>query len=271
MAVTNLDTLLYSLSNSTNIPFFKSSIATQLSAGWTSLWRGTGGYPIQGAIPTTSAICTSATVGAFPLPVTSGSNVLYVANISQNSSIVSSFLLYDRLNSMGGLSGTVTPAAQASLVTLTAPAAEGRCLASGADVDWFLEWYSATGSTASNATVAVTYDDDSTGNLAAIAVGGTAVAASQMRQLIPAVNGRTIKAVNSVTLSASTLTAGNFGVTAGKRLFGYTCPIASLSINSDFGATGFPIIKSTSCLWMVSMPGTTSSGIQFGNLVIAHG
>lgn len=136
---------------------------------------------------------------------------------------------------------------------------------------WFLEWYTATGATASNATVNVTYNDGTTGNLAAIAIGGTAIAASQCRQLVPAVNGRFIRGVNSVTLSASTGTAGSFGVTATRPRAAMSVPIANKVEVFDWAQLGLPEIPNDSCLAGMLLSTATASGTIKGQGKIIHG
>ena len=77
--------------------------------------------------------------------------------------------VHDRLAHMGGLSGTVTTAQNVSLALNTLGATNNISNRIGdtnySDVQWWLEWYTATGSTAVTATVAVTYNDGTTGAL----------------------------------------------------------------------------------------------------------
>jgi hypothetical protein len=125
---------------------------------------------------------------------------------------------------MGGLSGTVTTAQTVNL-DLNANLAtdnldERKGDANFSDVQWWLEWYTDTGSTAVTATVGVTYNDGTSGNLSAISLAATR-RASLMVPLNPLVHpcggGRqdSFKATwTGVTLSATTGTAGSFGVTA---------------------------------------------------------
>jgi hypothetical protein len=177
---------------------------------------------------------------------------------------------------MGGLNGTLLTAQTVgiNLSTINAGGAVPAARlgdANYSDVQWFLEWYTTTGATASNATVAVTYDDNSTGNLAVIAIGGTAIAASQMRPLISAVNGRFIKAVNTVTLSASTGTAGSFGVTAYRPRTYMSAEIANRNFVFDWAQLGFPEIPNDACLSGVLLSIATSTGTIKGQGKIIHG
>ena len=189
----------------------KASIGNAVAGQVFSLWRATG-VPGQGAIPTTAAVCTSALTGAIPFTnQTAPIEIYHAYQVIAAGNTAAGLEFHDRLAHMGGLSGTVTTAQGA--LTLAGVSADRIGPTNYSAVSWWLEWYTDTGATNVNATVNVTYDDDSTGNLAVIALGVTA-RAGRMFPLIPLTAGRNIKAVNSVTLSATTGAAGNFGITA---------------------------------------------------------
>ena len=116
----------------------------------------------------------------------------------------------------------------------------------------------------------VTYDDGSTGNLAALQVGGT-IPASQCRQLQPAVSGRFIRGVNSVTLSASTGAVGSFGVTATRLRAAMVVPLANKLEVFDWAQLGFPEIPNDSCLMAMVLNSSTSTGVIRGHGKIIHG
>jgi hypothetical protein len=277
MTISTRDSLIDGLGNNNNrIMWDKASIASQVVGQYCSLWRGTG-VPAQGAIPAAAAYCTKALTGAIGFdnqtgPATSylGYHTLLCATANTNLEV------HDRLAHMGGLNGTLltaqTVGIDLSTINAGGPVPAARLGdANYSDVMWFLEWYTATGATASNATVAVTYDDNSTGNLAVIAIGGTAIAASQCRQLVPAVNGRFIKAVNTITNSASTGTAGSFGVTACRQRASMSVPIANKLEVFDWAQLGFPEIPNDSCLFGMLLSSATATGTIKGQGKIIHG
>ena len=273
MTITTRDGIIAGLGNNNDrIIWDKASIATQVVGQYCSLWRGTG-VPAQGAIPSTAALCTKALAGAIGFTNQTGPATSYLAWHTLLCGTANTNLeIHDRLAHMGGLSGTVTTAQTVGvdLATLSCPV-DRLGAADYSDVQWWLEWYTATGATASNATVNVTYSDASTGNLAVIAVGGTAVGASQMRNLLTATNGLWIKGVNSVTLSASTGTAGSFGVTATRPRCAMTAPIANVNFPFDWAALGFPVIPNDACLQGILMSTATSTGTIKGQGKIIHG
>jgi hypothetical protein len=75
------------------------------------------------------------------------------------------------------------------------------------------------------------------------------------------INGRYIKAVTSVQLSASTGVAGNFGITAVREIANCSNDIASKRENFDWAKLGLPTIPSGACVFPMVYPVTTSSGI----------
>jgi hypothetical protein len=272
MAITTRDQLIDALGNrSSRIVWDKANIANAVAGQLFSLWRATG-TPGQGAIPGAAAIATSALTGAMgftnqTLPVTS----YYAWQTVATSNNATSIEVHDRLAHMGGLNGTLLTAQTVGvdLSTLGLVAAR-RGDANYSDCQFWLEWYTDTGATASNATVNVTYDDASTGNLAVIAVGGT-VRAGRMIPLVSAVAGRFIRGVNTITLSASTATAGSFGVTATRPRTTVNSNIANKYEQFDWAQLGLPIIPNDSCLQMVMLCSTTSTGTVRGQGKIAHG
>ena len=141
------------------------------------------------------------------------------------------------------------------------------------DINWWLEWYTATGSTAVTATVAVTYNDGTTGTLSAsLTATRPASFMLPLNGLIPsAAAGKFIRAVTSVQLSATTGTAGSFGVTATRPRMAIGTPIANYKAISNWAQLGLPEIYNSSCLFPIVLTSTTSSGTVRGGGKIAHG
>lgn len=280
MTIDTRDALISALGNDHDkILWDKASIASQVSGQMSSLWRATG-LPTQGAIPTTAAYCTSALLGSVAITNQTNPAVGYIGwHTLTSGNANSNFEIHDRLAHMGGLSGTVTPTAQNVLIDLSTinaggPVGDSRLGAADySDVTWWLEWYTATGATASNATVNVTFSDGTTGNLAVIAVGGTAVAASRMIKLVSNhASGLDIRGVNTVSLSASTGTAGNFGVTATRhRTIMATGGVANVAANFDWAQLGLPKIQNNACLFGVMLATATSTGTIKGYGKVIHG
>ena len=130
------------------------------------------------------------------------------------------------------------------------------------------------GATAANATINVTYNDDTTGNLSVQAVGGTIRIGHMIGLDIlrpTTTSGKNIKGINSVQLSASTGTAGNFGFTATRPRATLPTVVANKMEVFDWAQLGFSEIANDSCLFPMVLPTTTSSGTIRGGGKIIHG
>ncbi len=251
---------------------YKTSL-TAVAAFWYSGWLE-GGSPAAGVAPTTWETLLYSKLGAYNNQMVNASPAtlrllfgsIQQANVGQGKWII------DRLGQMGGMSGIVTTAQSTGATGNTGAWAGSRCQADYDDVEWYLEWYSATGSTGVNATCAITYNDGTTGT-ATVIVLPVSVPSSRMYpiQVPSGVSGKWIKSVDSVTLSASTLTAGNFGVTALRRLACFWSPVANYPDVKDFAALAMPAVYDNACLNAIYYTTTTSTGITLGTLVVgAH-
>lgn len=250
----------------------KASLANAAAGQFFSLWRATG-QPAQGAIPgTTPAIPTSATTGAIGFTnVTSPViNVIgWMSLASANSA--TTVEVWDRVAHMGGLVLNVTSAQTITGLDLSTLggglAADRRGASNYSDLQWFLEVYSDGGGTASNATINVTYNDATTGNLNVQAVGGT-LRAGRLIPLTPLIptgdQGKFIRGINSVTLSASTTVAGNFGFTAARPRTMVPIHTANFARDMDWAQLGMPVVPNDACLMLAILCSTTSTGTLRG-------
>jgi len=274
VTITTEDGVVNALANnSSHMVVDKASISNTAAGQPTSMWRATG-VPGQGAIPTTAAIPTRATTGAVGFAAQTAPATSYLGWMrAATSNAATTVEIHDRVAHMGGLSGTVATAQSASIdvgsAGLNLPA-DRRGDTNFSDLQWWLEVYTDLGATGVNATVAVTYDDGSTGNLAAIAMGATP-RAGRLYRLVPAVAGRFIRAVNTVTLSATTGTAGNFGVTCTRPRTGVDSIVANKAEPYDWRMLGLPELPNDTCLQFIVFPSTTSTGTVRAQGKIAHG
>jgi hypothetical protein len=277
MAISNADQLLAALGNdSSRIIIDKASVGNLVAGQLASLWRATG-QPAQAAIPTTAAIPTSATLGAMGFANQVSPRLSYLAWLFLQSSLnAMSPEVHDRVAHSGGGNLTLlTAQTNIAVDVLTLGVSADRLGASNySDLQWWLEVYADGGATASNATIGVTYDNGTTGNLTVQAVGGTLRAGRliPLTPLIPtAQQGRFIRGITSVTLSASTGTAGNFGFTATRPRTVLPLPLASKTEVADWAMSGMPEIANDACLQLIMLTSTTSTGTLRGGGKIAHG
>lgn len=279
MVIANMDQMVNAMgNNSSRIIIDKTSLANSAAGQYHSLWRALG-YPGQGAIPAAAAVISTSTVGSIGFAQQTAPATSYFGHFEAIVATAGMTVeIHDRLMHMGGLNGTLTTAQtvnvdiSANLATLNLDARKGD--ANYSDIQWWLEWYTDTGATASNATVNVTYNDNSSGNLSVVAVGGT-VRASRMiplNSLIPtADSGKYIRDVNTVQLSASTGTAGSFGVTATRYRGGVFTPVANARFVATWAELGLTEIHNDSCLFPIVIANTTTTGAVRGTGKIIHG
>lgn len=275
MTITTRDQLIDAMGNNTSrFVVDKASLANAAAGQYFSLWTSAG-VPGAGSAPGTTAIVpTSATTGTINFtnqtaPATSYLGWMWMAFSNATSSVE----LHDRIATVSGASGTITTAQTTGCaidLTTTDPGADRRGASDYSDVMWWLEIYTALGATGVNATVNVTYNDASTGNLAAIALGATP-RQGRCYPLVSASAGKFIRGVNSVTLSATTGTAGNFGITATRQRSTIQAPVANFPAVADWAQIGLPEIPNNSALFPMMLCSTTSTGTVRGQGKIVHG
>lgn len=256
MAITTIDGLVEAMAVSPMPTFlYKASRTSQTAGKNTSLWLASG-VPGAGNIPTTAAVCTKDTVGAIPFVNVSGALTQYLALTNASTSVIGTYLLADRLCHMGGLSGTSTSAQTVSLDATSA----GRTSVGVQYVQWFVEWYVATGSYMPSITCSYTDQDDDPGHTATVDTLATNMAASRMLQIFPEANS-SIKSIQTLTLELSTGVVGNFGVTAIRPIAViHNSPAANIPSQYDWQSLGLPVVFDDSCFMVISQASSTASG-----------
>jgi hypothetical protein len=264
--------------NSSRLLIDKVSIANMVASTYGSLWRATG-QPGQGAIPGAAARCTHSTTGAMSFtqqtaPATSYLGYAYAATASAAMAVE----IHDRIMHMGGLSGTVTTAQTVALDVNANIASDNIAARIGdsnySDIQWWAEWYTDTGGTGVNATINVTYNDGTSGDLTVLALPATTRASRlfSLNNLIPAAAaGKYIRDINTVTLSATTGAAGSFGFTATRLRGLIDVPVAGKAEPKDWAQLGLPEIANSSCLFPIVWCVTTSTGAVRGGGKVIHG
>ena len=244
-----------------------------------SCWRLLN-YPLLPAIPTTAAILNSASSGALPLaPRTTGQERILAEASIQMATQGNTLQIEDRLAHMGGLSGIVTTAQTVGIDIHanigTNNLAERVGASDYSELEWFLEWYTATGATIATPTVQATFNDGSTGTVGIWNPGGGAALPASVpggrRYKLQPSNGLYIRAISTLTLSASTGTAGNFGVTVRRLRARVENTVPNAMRVVDWSYLRAPLISDQSCLSFAMMPLNATSGVIFGNLLQAVG
>lgn len=269
MAISTMDDIVNGLATSQQFSYFLPS-ATNAVGGWVNLNRAVVTSFGQQAVP--SANTAGGTlhddsqigfpVGQNPTPPAQS----YFAQWRAVSTVAGSVHLYDRVWSCTGFSGIVTTAqAVTGFPTLTRPDVNGTGL------EIWIECYTATGATASNITVQYTNSDGTAGRNTVSTAMVTSMPANRMFQVPLQAGDKGVKSIQSITLSASTGTAGAFGVTLMRRISSIAMPVVNLGTTLDFASLGLPIIQDNSALSFIHQATTTSSGIIMGQFNVIQG
>lgn len=262
MAITTMDGLIAAMPGQV-LPFYKPAVTTKGAGFWHSLWQAAG-TPAAGATPATGAgtVATSATVGAIKFSDPTGGPLTYLSRLMAHSGVVGSLTLYDRLCHTSGLSGTVATAQTVNTAALTRST-------TGENVEAFIEWYTATGASAVNVTANYVNQLGSTGQVGPSQAFMQSPVAGQMQAI--ALNGDGCRRIESITLSATTGTAGNFGITLMKRLVTVPMAQANTGVILDAFAAGMAQVSDSACLALMVFCSSTTQGPVFGELGLSQG
>jgi hypothetical protein len=235
-----------------------------------SLWTYDG-MPSGGAVPTAGAIPTRSTTGALPFTVPGGGMDLHLIGASITPVTPGAYLLYDRLFHIGGLSGAST-ADQTVQGSTPSPALQragpGPQAGGAGNIAWY-EIYTTIGTTSTTLTMTYTDQDGNTGQTATINIGGTGFREVTRAQRIPLAAGDTgLRAIEKVKLTASTGTAGDFGITIAKPLAWIPVGAAGTAGWRDYttGLPGIPIINFDACLALMFIPAAATAPEVWGSI-----
>lgn len=276
MTITNFDQLINAMANSSeSARIQKASIANATAGQPMSLWRATG-FPAQGAIPTTAAVCTKSLLGAIGFTDSVDPVATYLARSMLISSNTGTDVQYhDRLMHRGGLDGNITTlqtvGLDATVTTSNMVARKGA--ADYSDVQWWIEIYTDIGTTARNVNVNYT-DANGVARVATVSIGSTTNSANRAGRLIPIfpITEANIRSIESVQIqTGGTGTVGNFGVTATVAITGIALGLGNAGTVANFAQLGMPRIRDQSCIMLIVFPGTTSTGTLYGTFKFIQG
>lgn len=232
--------------------------ATLIAGRWTSLWTHDG-QPSAGVAPGAVAIPTDATAGGLRQTDPGGGREKWLLGGGAAGLAVCTVILYDRLLHIGGLSGTVTTA-QTVGGTLTR-------YTGGLGNFILAEIYTQIGATGTTITASYTDEGSTSGNTTpATAIGATNLREAERLIWLPLAAGdRGVQAVASVTLAATTGTAGDFGVTVAHPLAFATVGQTGLGTWRSFiDGHGIPEIETDACLALAYFCGAVAVAELFG-------
>lgn len=230
-----------------------------------SIWQYDG-MPASGTVPTSGAIPIRTTQGAIPFTPAGGGRDKHLIGASITPNTAGVYLLYDRLYNIGGLSG-VSTADQTVQGSPASPALTRNT--SGAGNMAFYEIYTIIGVTSTTLTMTYTNEAGTGSRTSTFNIGATNFREATRMQRIPLAAGDSgIQAIEKIKLTASTGSAGDFGITIAQ-------PIAWIPVGSpgtmgwrDYttGLPGIPVINPDACLSVMYIPAAASTLELFGSL-----
>lgn len=231
----------------------------------TSLWRYNKTNGASAGIPTTTAAKpTRTTLGALGQANPGGGRQKWLLGVELSCLQPGTLIIYDRLLHVGGLSGTVTTAQTVGGGTVDRYAG-----ANSVGNQIWIEIYTQIGATGTTITASYTDQGSAAGNTTqAASIGATGLREAERLIPVPLADGDTgVEAVASVTLAATTGTAGDFGVTVARPLAVIPCGGSGMPAIRDLiaGLPSIPEILTDACLaFAFFAQGTTAPSGMIG-------
>ena len=269
--ITTMDQLVAALGVSQDQKLFFPS-ATNVAGGWVNLNQAvTSSFGIM-AVPTAFGSGgqaynrTSQSTGFPKFTNPAGGNAQYVGRVGLTMATAGTIHLYDLVYAASGFSGA--SAAAQSIVGF--PSLPSR-VAGGEGLELWIGCSAAIGATAHNVTVQYTNSQGTAGRNTVSTAGIASMPANRMYQ-VPLQSGDTgVASVQSLTLSASSGTAGNLWVMLLDRIASIACPMPNVGVSADFASLALPVIGAEACPLLAHQATATSSGIIMGQMSIIEG
>lgn len=231
---------------------------------WTSLWRYNQSDGANGAAPTTVAIPNRSTVGAMPIANPGSGRQQWLLGVEAMLAQTCTVMLYDRLLHIGNLSGTVATAQTVggTLTRYTGTESVGNQI--------WVEIYTTIGTTGTTITASYTNQAGTSGRTTrAASIGATGNREAERMLPLMLQDGDTgVQSVESVTLAATTGTAGAFGVTIARPLMEVSTASGVLGIKDAIaGLPSLVEVKTDACLAHAVFASSTTA---LAGLLAAH-
>jgi hypothetical protein len=272
MAITTMDGLVNAIGNASQDQklFFPS--ATNVAGGWINLNQAvTSSFGIM-ATPTAAGSGgktynrTSETTGFPRFNNPAGGLTQYIGRLGATFATAGTLHIYDLLWACSGLVGNV---ATAQNVTSFSGMPTRNTTGTGCEI--WVGCSSAIGATAHNVTVSYTNQAGTAGRTTVSTAGIASMPANRMYQL-PLQSGDTgVQSIQSMTLSASSGTAGNLWLLILQRQAGISAAVPNVATTLDFAGLGMPIVADNETFVFVHQGTTTSSGIIMGLMNVIEG
>jgi hypothetical protein len=279
-AIQNLSDLLYRLTlggGSQQIFVYKdarvggAAAAAAIAGRLISLWQYDGSQGFGAVASASGTVYDNTTNGGMKQTDPAGGNQLWLVGVSGACLAQGTLILLDRLVAESGNSGTVT-----SAQTLTA-CTTGSGRYSGAESAGNQIWIEITtqiGATSTTVTCSYTNQDGTSGRTTtATAFGNTGFREAQRYIVCPLQAGDTgVRSVESVTVLATTGTAGDFSVCIVRPLAYLPQTAIGQGVVRDMvsGVPGLIEVKTDACLTWAWYPNTTTIPSFFGHIVLVE-
>lgn len=270
MAITTMDGLVAALATAKrNRILFPS--ATNVAGGYVNLNQAVTGAHGLLAAPTAfgsgGTTYAQSTVSTGFNEWAAGSGVSpYLGRVAISGPTAGTILIYDI---MWACSGFVGNSATAQNVASFSGMPSRNT--TGAGCELWIGCSSAIGATAHNVTASYTNQAGTSGRTTVSTAGIASMPANRMYQL-PLQSGDTgIQNLASITLSASSGTAGNLWAVIMKPLVTIPIAVPNVAQVMDFASLGLQLIDDESCLGFIHQGTTTSSGLLLGQFDIPQG
>lgn len=202
----------------------------------------------------------------FPRWTADGTKQLYFGRAGAVGANAGGLACYDLQWACSGLVGNST-AAQTITGFTGLPARES----TGEGLEIWIGCSSAIGATAHNVTVSYTNSANVAGRTTVSTAGIASMPAGRMYQL-PLQNGDVgVKSIQSLTLSASSGTAGNLWVMILERYWAAPLSAPMVPWVGDFWGLGAQRTSDEACLLFANLGTTTASGVINGEFTMIHG
>jgi len=238
--------------------------ATPIAGQRISLWEYEGA-PSHGAAPAGSAVYpTNTTQGCLQQTDPGGGRQLWLQAALASASSGGTLKLYDRLAQFGGLSGTTTTAQTVNLNAITR-------YTNGSGNRIYVEINTQIGATGTTITASYTNQAGTSGQTTtAVTFGATNNREAQrLIELTLAAGDTGVQAVASVTVLATTGTAGAFSVIIAHPLETFGVPAIAVPDSKSY-LDGYKEIVAGSCLAWWFLPTGTTAPIFDGDLFMVE-
>ncbi len=267
MAIITLDGLVVALGATTaQHRSYLKLFTPQAIGAWTATWNQPG-YPGGAAVAASGvagAVLTKVTPGAFPFTNPTAPALTYLSRFSSAVSSSGVIGLYDRLWENSGLSPTLLTAQTVDSVALTRPDALG------ADVEVWLQVYTALGAGSTGPTIVYTDQDNNATNTGTLQNFVTTAAAGRSFPFSLAVGDTGVRSIQSYT-NGATMTSGTFGLVLRRRIATLAVTTSNTGAALDPLSGGLPTIPDDACLELLYLGSGTSAVTMQGALSLAQG